>query len=94
LQWWRPKHHGHLWTGDDHKRYEGVFTIKSKMWECDPLQQEQWLPATSAFLSWTTRGKTIEKGLKIPPKILEAIKSYIERARIEDLRASRGKAIA
>lgn len=93
LEWWRPKHRGHLWPSDDHKRYEGIFT-KSKTWEYDPLQQEQWLPANSAFLSWTYRGKTIEKGLKIPPKMLESIKTYIEIARIEDLRAARGKAIA
>ena len=94
LEWWRPKHCGHLWPSDDHKRYDGVFTIKSKTWEKDPLQSEQWLPAASAFLSWTYRGKTIEKGLKIPPTVLEAIKIYIDRARIEDLRATRGKAIA
>jgi len=94
LQWWRPKYRGHLWTGDDHKRYEGIFTIKSKMWELDPLQLEQWLPAASAFLSWTYRGKTVDKGLKIPPKMLEAIKIYIDRAMVEDLKASKGKAIA
>ena len=94
LEWWRPKHRGHLWPSDDHKQYDGVFTIKSKTWEKDPLQSEQWLPAASAFLSWTYRGKTIEKGLKIPPTVLEAIKIYIDRARIEDLRATRGKAIA
>ena len=93
LKWWRPKHRGHLLLEDDHLRYEGIFTIKSKTWEYDPLQQEQWLPAASAFLSWTYRGKAIEKGLKIPPKILEAIQIYIESARIANLKATRGKAI-
>lgn len=80
LQWWRPKCPRQ--TVDEKVRYKNC-TLQTKTWERDPGYNEDtlhWQLASAAmygFKSGMKEENLVERGLRIPPRVLNTVKEYM-----------------
>jgi hypothetical protein len=81
LQWWRPKCPRQ--RIDDKVRYKNC-TLQTKTWERDPGYNEDtlhWQFASAAMFGFTSGMKEenlVEKGIRIPARVLSTVKEYMQ----------------